>query len=341
MKATMPTRERPKLRVLVVDDSSICRASIKAILELEQDIEVVGEGEDAFSALALIETLAPDLVTMDVHMPGKSGLEAVAQIMSRRPVPIVVVTAEPLSDEAGVAFRAIENGALDVVPKPSMTDSAAGAQLRALVRSLAKTPVFRRIDEPYMPTMQATVSPVTELLVVVAGPGGMPSVIGLVSRLPGTLRSSLVIHQPLARDLVESYARHLSRLARQPVKVALEPVVPCLPGDILLVLGRRAVCSAKAELVLEPGEPDASRLLTSVAEIYGMNAVGVVLAGHGHDGVEGLRALRREHAVTFAESPLSAAVSDLPSAAIEADVVSGILPLPELAEKLFVLTAMG
>src|SRR5688572_5571380 len=97
-----------RLRVVVVDDSSICRDVLKDQLERDGDIEVVGEGEDAFSALTLVETLHPDLVTMDVQMPGKSGLEAVEQIMSCAPTPILVVTAESLADEVGVAFKAIE-----------------------------------------------------------------------------------------------------------------------------------------------------------------------------------------------------------------------------------------
>jgi two-component system chemotaxis response regulator CheB len=313
------------------------------MLELDGDIEVVGEGEDAFSAVALVEKLSPDLVTMDVQMPGKSGLEAVEEIMARRPVPILVVTAEPLSDEAGVAFKAIENGALDIAPKPSFTDAVAAAELRSLVRSLAGTPVFQRasIGAHSPMTVPAPSDGTPEVLVVIAGKGGMPSVMGLLSRFSSPLRCPIILHQPVPPDKVTPYAKHLAMLARQPVKIATDPAASSRPGEILLVLGRRAICERKGELTLQAGEPSASSLLISIAEIYGARAIGVVLAGKGSDGIDGLGALRRVNAPTFAESPLSATINELPLAAVNADVVLAALAIPQLAEQLVVLTALG
>ena len=344
MNPTIPSTSRPKLRVLVVDDSSICRASISHMLQHDGDIEVVGEGEDGFAALPLVEALKPDLVTMDVQMPGKNGLEAVQQIMARRPVPILVVTAEPLGDEAGVAFTAIENGALDIIAKPSFTDAQAGIEMRSLVRKLAKTPVFQFVasEEERPITMPAPPSGVgVDWIAIVAGSGGMPSVLGLVSRLASIeLRCSLVIHQPVAREMASAFGRHIARVAKQPVTIADGPEVKCGPGQIVLVLGKRAVCVKRGTLRVEDGEPSASAFLSSVAEIYGASAVGVVLSGEGTDGIDGLRRMREANGETIAESPLSASVAELPTAAVEADVTDTILRIEDIAERIHALSAL-
>jgi two-component system, chemotaxis family, protein-glutamate methylesterase/glutaminase len=341
---TIPSSQRPKVRVLIVDDSSICRASIAAMLKLDGDIEVVGEGEDGFAALPLVEALSPDLVTMDVQMPGKNGLEAVQQIMARKPVPILVVTAEPLGDEAGVAFTAIENGALDIIAKPSFTDAQAGVEMRALVRKLAKMPVFQFVggvdEKPH--TLPAPPSGAgVDWFAIVSGAGGMPSVLGLVSRLPtGGLRCPIVIHQPVAREMAAAYGRHIARLAKQPVTIADAGEVKCSAGQIVLVLGKRAVCVQRGTLQIEDAEPSASGFLSSVAEVYGATAVGIVLAGEGKDGVDGLRRMRESNAETIVESPLSAAVPELPAAAIEADVADSILRIDGIAERIHTLSSL-
>jgi two-component system, chemotaxis family, protein-glutamate methylesterase/glutaminase len=341
---TVPSSERPKIRVLVVDDSSICRASIGAMLKLDGDIEVVGEGEDGFAALPLVEALQPDLVTMDVQMPGKNGLEAVQQIMARKPVPILVVTAEPLGDEAGVAFTAIENGALDIIAKPSFTDAQAGIELRTLVRKLAKMPEFQFVGgaEEKPITMPAPPSGVgVAAFAVVSGTGGMPSVLGLVSRLPSSgLRCPFVLHQPVAREMVPAFARHIARLAKQPVTIADGPEVKCGPGQIILVLGKRAVCVKRDTLRIEDAEPNASAFLSSIAEVYGASAVAIVLAGEGTDGVEGLRRIRESNGEVIAESPLSAAIPELPAAAIEADAADTILRIEGIAERIHALSSL-
>ena len=340
---TVPTRERPKLRVLVIDDSGICRASIRLILERDGDIEVVGEGEDAFAALPLVETLAPDVVTMDVQMPGKSGLEAVSQIMARRPVPILVVTAEPLADDAGVSFRAIENGAVEVIAKPSIADAVAGDEIRTLVRRLARTPVFHFAEERRAPTRPTAPGPVRiDAVTVIAGTGGMPSVLSLLGRLRGGLRASLVIHQPVAREMAASYAAHVARVAKQPVTVAEPPEVRCGPGQIVLVLGKHAVYTEPGALAVadDDVEPSASALLESAAGVLGPAVVAVILAGHEREGREGLRALRERGAPVLAASPRSTSAPDLPHAAVTAGLVDVAARIDDLVERLHVLTAL-
>jgi two-component system, chemotaxis family, protein-glutamate methylesterase/glutaminase len=297
---TTPPR---RLRVLVVDDSEICRSTIVSILEADGDIEVVGEGEDGFSAFNLVESLAPDLVTMDVQMPGKSGLEAVEQIMARDPVPILVVTAESLHDGSEVAFTAIQNGALDIVSKPSITDVEAGAALRMLVRNLAAIPVFKRVD-PRSLTAMPPIGAAIEIIALASGKGGIASVIGLVSRLPVQLDLPVVLYDPMPREVVASYVGHLARICRLPIRIAQSPEATCAPGELTVVTGGRASWIGPSVLRVAEGPPSALQFLRTLAEIYGGRSAGVLLRGECPEGAAGLGALRDAGGKTFTEIDL-------------------------------------
>ncbi len=301
--AEVPTTPPRRLRVLVVDDSEICRRTIVSILEGDGDIEVVGEGEDAFSAFALVDSLAPDLVTMDVQMPGKSGLEAVEQIMARDPVPILVVTAEPLTGGQGVANDAIQNGALDIVAKPSITDLEAGASLRNLVRDLAKVPVFKRVETRSL-TAMPPMGPAIEIIALASGKGGIASVIGLLSRVPPGVGLPVVLYEPMPRPMVASYVSHLARICRLPIRVAAAPVATCAPGELLVVPEGRATWTAPGALRVAEGPPSALQFLRTLAEVYGGRAAGVLLRGECEEGAEGLSALRDAGGKTFSEVDL-------------------------------------
>ena len=292
--------EGKRIRGLVVDDSPDSRTLLKAILEAEGDMEIVAEGEDAFSALALVEEHRPDVVTMEVQMPGKNGLEAVEQIMFRAPVPILVVTAEPLTDEAGVAFKAIENGAVEVVPKPGNADAAAAKYLRELVRSVAATPAFQRVDTR-AETAPAPASGNIELVVFVGGPGAMSSVLSVAARLPEQSKCPVVLYEPVAPELLTGYTRYIAKLAKQPVQIAAPPECRCRPGALVVIPGLRASCMMKGTFRIESTRPSPSTLLTSIAEVYGSSAAAVVLAGAGEDSIEGLVALRDAGGATIAE----------------------------------------
>lgn len=311
-----------KIRVLVIDDSADCRASLRQILEADGDLEIVGEGSDAFSALGLVEKHRPDVVTMDLQMPGKNGLEAVEQIMFRAPVPILVVTAEPLTDEAGVAFKAIENGAVEIVPKPAITDAKAGSYIRELVRSVAATPAFQRVD-PRPNTAPAPASRSIEIVVLIGGPGAMSSVLAVAARLPEQVKCPVVLYEPVAAELLAGYARYLGKIAKQSIQVAAPPECRCNPGTLVVIPGLRASCMMKGTFRVESARPSPSALLRSVAEVYGQSAAAVVLAGAGEDAVDGLVALRDAGGATIAEvsrdgvSPFAALVgSQAPAANI-------------------------
>jgi two-component system chemotaxis response regulator CheB len=135
-----------KRRAVVVDDSVIARHLLRDWLEADGDLEVVGEAADGDAAIDVITRLRPHVATIDLRMPGMSGLDLVSYLMAKAPLPILVLTGEPTRDEAGRAFEAVRRGALDLLIKPSALDEEAIRSLRAHVRWLATVPVVRHID---------------------------------------------------------------------------------------------------------------------------------------------------------------------------------------------------
>jgi two-component system chemotaxis response regulator CheB len=132
-------------RAVVVDDSAIWGTQLREWLEADGDVEVVGVAADGESAIDLITRLRPDVATIDLRLPGMSGLEVVTQLMARAPLPLLVLTGDPTGDDPDIAFEAIRRGALDLLLKPSMDDEEAIRALRAHVRWLAGVPVVRHL----------------------------------------------------------------------------------------------------------------------------------------------------------------------------------------------------
>jgi len=133
-------------RAVVVDDSAICRAQLRDWLEADGDVEVIGVAADGESAVELITRLRPDVATIDLRLPGMSGLEVVTVLMARAPLPLLVLTGDPTGDDPELAFEAIRRGALDLLLKPSLDDAEAIKSLRSHVRWLATVPVVRHLD---------------------------------------------------------------------------------------------------------------------------------------------------------------------------------------------------
>jgi len=145
-----------KRRAVVVDDSAICRAQLRDWLEADGDVEVIGASADGESAIDLINRLRPDVATIDLRLPGMSGLEVVTVLMARAPLPLLVLTGDPTGDDPELAFEAIRRGALDLLLKPSVHDEAAIRALRTHVRWLATVPVVRHLDGNRSPEPRAS-----------------------------------------------------------------------------------------------------------------------------------------------------------------------------------------
>lgn len=325
-----------KIRVLVVDDSALYRASIALLLALDGDIQVVGEAEDGFAAISTVERLEPDVVIMDADMPGRSGIETAEHIMARQPVPIIMLASEAIADEDdGIAFAAMESGAIDVFSKPALDDEGGGETLRAMVRSAARTQVFAYIpDAP--PTVIPTVPGIqAQLVVAAAGVGGLRSIMDFLSGLPPAAGTTVIVHHTLPDEALMPFAKHAADRTRRSVRIAEPPSAPLVPGELVIATNVLVTVASEGMINVMRESPSATRLLESVADVYGARAVGVVLSGEGTDGSEGLSAVRRAGGRTFVERVAETSpTSQMPLSAIQCGASDEVTALVEISEAL-------
>jgi len=328
-----------KRRAVVVDDSAIARELLREWLEADGDLEVAGEAADGETAVELITRLKPDVATIDLRMPGMSGLELVSVLMARSPLPILVLTGEPThDDEADRGIEAVRRGALDLQIKPSALDDNAIRSLRAHVRWLATVPVVRHIDsnKPVEPInivpprpFRAFSEPV--IVGIAASAGGPTALAAVLGSLSADLPICLAIVQHLPKGFASSFVNFLQARCSLAVRLAEPGLVPragavvLAPDDHHLELldGRFELTSGPP---VDGHRPSGSRLLRSLASL-GAGAIGVVLSGIGRDGADGLRAMRDSNAATIAQDASSSVVYGMPRAALEEGAVQQVLPV--------------
>jgi len=332
------------IRVVCCDDSSLSRMILQKVLEADGDIQIVGQAANGFEAVPRIQEHQPDLVTMDIDMPGPNGLETIERIMHTCPVPILVVTGERLGPETDLGFRAIQLGALDFMAKPSIGDEGSMARLRAQVRALAGTPVFLHTEDRDAASSRTgrqhsiPDAPPFSIVAIASGTGGPKSVATILQSLPPNFGAPVVIVQQMPEKFSNAYAKYLQSLTQLRVRTVEAMPHDCFPGEVLLpgsdahvYFPRRGVVVGMHSEPYAGQRPSATVLLRSIAETYGSDSVGIILSGTGDDGIEGLAAMRSTGALTLAESPSSAALAETPERALKNGAASRALPAQMIA----------
>jgi len=341
----MPEKERT--RVLVADDSLVCREMIKQILESDPEIAVVGLAEDGQEAVELARTLQPSIVTMDVHMPRMSGLVATEQIMAYTPTPILIVSTSVDESGAGSAFDALKAGALDVLKKPEpqiWSDLAVvGEDLIKKVKMLSKVKVVTHLkgrkDQPTLDVAPSAARHVHYRVVAIGSSTGGPiALLRVLSRLPADFPVGIVIAQHIAEGFTSGLVQWLDSGCQLRVREAVDGV-EVRPGEALVAqTGRHMTIEAGRIMLLESRPTDVYRpsidmLFSSVAKCYGPEAIGVILTGMGADGAGGLRLLSEAGSATIAQDEQTSTVFGMPKAAIEMQAAKAVLPIELIAEE--------
>lgn len=334
-----------RIRVLVVDDSPVVRQVLARLLEADPGVGDVYTAPNGSLALRKIKKLEPDVVTLDVEMPGMDGLETLRSIMRESPRPVVMVSAST-HEGAEKTLQALALGALDFIAKPagrlSRDIAAIGRELCEKVHAVAgapRRPVQTQPSEPPRSTAAIIPSPLrtrrsARLIAIGASTGGTDATRWLLSELPADLPVGVVIVQHMPPGFTTSYARRLNEVCPMQVKEAAHRDL-VLPGRALLAPGdQHMVVRADGEISfveLHRGadvnghRPSVDVLFESVAQTFGAEALGVLLTGMGRDGATGLGAMKLAGAVTFAQSEASCVVFGMPKVAIAegaADVVA-------------------
>jgi len=343
-----------RVRVLVVDDSALMRKLIPQILERDPSIEVVGTAMDGSFGLKKIENLNPQVVTLDLEMPGMNGIDMLKQIMRKHPVPVIVVSSHS-TEGASITMKALGLGAFDFVAKPTDVSTRMpeiAAELIAKIKAAASSrSVSVKALEGGVPLSKAPASSEkepTKIIAIGVSTGGPNALQYVFSQIPADFPGTILVVQHMPENFTEMFARRLDETCALRVKEAQS-------GDLLL-RGRVLVCPGSRHLKAkrmplgnvallsdEPRirghRPSADVLFRSVAEEFGPQTVGVIMTGMGDDGAEGLGTVRASGGMTIAQSEQSCVVFGMPKAAIERGYATRIVDLESMASTLMSLAA--
>jgi two-component system chemotaxis response regulator CheB len=344
------------IRVLIVEDSPVCRELLVTILQSTPGFQVVGTTHNGVEAVRLARRLAPDLVVMDLHMPEMDGIEATRQIMIETPRPIVMVSASLDKNEREISFNAVKAGALSVMEKPKVNDPVERHQhLIHQLRLMSEVKVVKRWDHRLNSTAPAQGSAPSHIrngqvkiriLAIAASTGGPGILAEILSRLPAHFPVPILIAQHISRGFGEGLVTWLNQQTPLEVRVARHADEPqpgqvfVAPDEAHLTINQMGLVALSQQRAPHGICPSADYLFHSVAQVYGRTAIGVILTGMGSDGAEGLRAMRQSGAHTIAQDQASSIVFGMPAVAIELGAAEQVLPANQIAPALLTLVGL-
>lgn len=323
-------------RVLIVDDSRTIQTLLRRILGEDPELEVVGVAGDANEAAALLPRLKPDVLTLDVHMPGLTGVQWLEKLLPVNPLPVVMITSMQLQ-EGNEVFRALELGAIDYVQKPSMGElSEAGRRIREVVKAASRARVVTlgaRTAAPVAGRWDAN-----RILAIGASTGGTEAIRAVLTALPAEIPPTVIV-QHIPPVFSRAYAERIDKLCPFDVKEAEDgdelrrSRVLIAPGGKQMKverMGTKSIVRITDDAPVNRHKPSVNYLFRSL-EPFARDVTGVILTGMGDDGAEGLLRLRRAGSFTIGQDERSCVVYGMPKAAAELgalDLVESLEDIP-------------
>jgi two-component system, chemotaxis family, protein-glutamate methylesterase/glutaminase len=344
-----------KTKVLIVDDSAYTRQTLKKIIEEDAALEVVGIATDGIDAMAKALRLKPDVITLDFEMPGMDGFSFLRWLMRERPTPVIMVTSHA---DSKTVFKALELGAVDFIAKPTRRASielqTIGKDLLRKIKGLKdiRLDILSKNLELLEQEQEGEVAEAgkgrtsrqaVEIVAVGSSTGGPAALQILLTRLPADFKAAIVISQHMPKGFTAPLAERLNRICLVRIKEAEEGDIIeagtayICPGGQHLSLRKRG---SKKQISLREGIfqdkyiPSVDKMMTSVAEHYGVGSLGVILTGMGNDGMHGMLDIKTQGGYTIAESEETSVVFGMPAEAIKNGGVKTILPLPEISAEI-------
>jgi two-component system chemotaxis response regulator CheB len=345
--------------VLIVDDSAFIRRVVRDVIAASPDFRVVGEAANGTEAIQSVQALNPDVVTMDIAMPGPSGLETLGRLMREYPRPVVMLSGQESAEGVELTIRALELGAVDFVRKPSSADSLDESTLaRRLLQALRsaagvhvtpaapleETSPFRK-TRPASALRTATLltadgAAAQHLIAIAASTGGPRALAELVPRLSLSAGAAVVIVQHMPEHFTASLAQRLGELGPRPVVETSDDTL-LMAGVIYVARGGRHTrverASGEPRLRHDDGppvhavRPAADPLFESAAAAFGADATAVVLTGMGRDGAQGCSRIRQAGGMVIVQDPSTCVVGGMGASVLAfagADLVAALADIP-------------
>ncbi|HEY2548103.1 MAG TPA: chemotaxis response regulator protein-glutamate methylesterase [Candidatus Acidoferrum sp.] len=350
-----------KFRVLIVDDSAFMRKVLESIFNADDQLQVAGHAKDGREAVALAESLKPDVITMDINMPHVDGLQATAEIMTTNPRPIVIVSSES-REGAASTLKALELGAIEFVAKPSsgidLDMQSVKEDLLRKVRMAAKVRVVRTasrlattVQKSTVGTAQTALAPVAPprpapssgldqrfpVVVLAASTGGPATVMRLAPGFTRDFPAAVILVQHMPASFTTQYATQLAEFTGIRVKEA-EPNEPLQPGTLYICPGGqhlRITPSGRIQLDVSSGRingylPNIDVTMESVAAFAGAMSIGAILTGMGNDGANGAKAIKAAGGLVLAQDETTCVIFGMPAEAIKAGAVHETLGIDDI-----------
>jgi two-component system chemotaxis response regulator CheB len=345
------------IRVLVVEDSPVARELLVHVLSSDPDLQVVATASNGEAALAAITRHNPDVVTMDIEMPGMDGYETTRRIMATQPVPVVLVSSRVTPEDVAMSFSIAEAGALAAVEKPGGPGApgheAMARRLTQTVKLMSEVKVVRRWNRDLAKTGTAATNGTMpepdkhegpQIVAIGASTGGPPVLQKILTGLSPQFPLPIVIVQHIAPGFLQGMVEWLIQTTGFRVRIAIdgETFRPgyayFAPDGKHLGVRRYANAPGRAWLSDAPLEhnlrPAVAFLFRAVAETYGKEAIGVLLTGMGRDGAAELKTLRDKGAITIAQDKETSVVHGMPGEAVALGAARHILPPDEITKML-------
>jgi two-component system chemotaxis response regulator CheB len=342
---------RERIGVLIADDGEESRRLLARLVASDPALEVVASVADGAAAVRFVARARPDVVLMDLAMPGLDGFEATRQIMESTPVPIVICSDAHDANEVSIAFRAMEAGALSCVRKPRAGGAddfeATCARLLEVVKLMSEVKVVRRwprarADAARHDARRAANAAEGAIQVVGIGAstGGPPVIQSILGALPKGFPAPILAVQHIAKGFLGGLADWLSQTSGLRVVVASHGARPVAghvylaPDDFHMGLAREGHIFLSREPPLNGVRPSVSFLFRTLAEACGPGAVGVLLSGMGKDGAAELKLMKEAGATTVAQDGASCVVNGMPGEAIAQGAAMHVLAPEKIADLL-------
>lgn len=344
-----------KIKVLIVDDSAFMRKIITDMLNLDDEIQVVGTAKNGKEAMEKIVKLTPDVVTLDVEMPIMNGIDTLQMIMNENPIPVIMISSIT-KEGAEATLKALSYGAVDFITKPSSlfkmnTEDIAinvtekikiAAKINSANNNWAK--IMQPVDRKKMKPDSKLEGNIHKIVAIGTSTGGPRALQEIIPYIAADIPASFLIVQHMPKGFTKSLAERLNSLSQINVKEAendeiIKPGYAYIaPGNFHMKLIQSGHLTHKIKLTTEDAvsghRPSVDMMMNSLADLGLHNLIGVILTGMGADGAEGMKKIKEQNGYTIAQDENTCIVYGMPKIAVGLNCIDAILPINEIAARI-------